>query len=90
MLNARIHTQQFQYEVGCRKVCRAMLNLSIGESRASEAGKNAQVVAYTEVEVGLDRHGFYFGVAQGTHRRRFHLGGHRLSHKECSLHSDEG
>ena len=41
-----------QYEAGYRKVCRAMLNLSTGQSRASKVGRNAQAVVYTEVEVG--------------------------------------
>jgi hypothetical protein len=41
-----------QYEVGYHKVCGEMLNMSTSESRALEAGRNAQVVAYTKVEVG--------------------------------------
>jgi hypothetical protein len=35
-----------QYEAGYCKVCGAILNLAIGESRASKANKNAQVVAF--------------------------------------------
>ena len=79
-----------QYEVGYRKIHGAMFNLPTGESRALEAGKNTQVVAYTEVEVRQDCHGFYFGITQDTHQRRFHLGSSQSSHKEYSLHSNKG
>jgi hypothetical protein len=41
-----------QYKVGYHEVCGAMLNLPTSESKASEASRNAQAVAYTEVEVG--------------------------------------
>ena len=41
-----------QYEARYHKVCVAMLNLPTGESKASEASKNAEVIAYGEVEVG--------------------------------------
>jgi hypothetical protein len=41
-----------QYEAGYHKVCGAMLNLPIGESKALEPSRNAQAIAYTEVEVG--------------------------------------
>jgi hypothetical protein len=38
--------------VGYRKVYGAMLNLLAGESRALEAGRIAQAIAHTEVELG--------------------------------------
>jgi hypothetical protein len=41
-----------QYKARYRKVCGAMLNLSTSESGASKANRNAQAIAYTEVEVG--------------------------------------
>jgi hypothetical protein len=44
-----------------------MFNPPISEGRASEAGENAQTVAYTEVEVERDHYEFYFGVTQDTH-----------------------
>ena len=41
-----------QYEAGYCEVCKAILNLPRGESRGLEAGRNAQVVSCTEIEVG--------------------------------------
>ena len=51
-----------QYEEGHCKVCRAMYNLPKSEGRASKASEDTQAIAYTEVEVGRDRYGFYFGL----------------------------
>jgi hypothetical protein len=64
-----------QCKAGYCKVCRAMLNLPIGERRASKADRDAQAIVYTKVKVGQNRNGFYFGVTQDAHWRRFHLGG---------------
>jgi hypothetical protein len=61
---------------GYCEVCGAVLNLPTSDARASEASKDTEAIANTEVEVGQDCYGLYFGVTQGTHRRRFHLGGH--------------
>ena len=41
-----------QYEEGHCEVCGAMSNLQTSGGRASDAGGDAQAVAYTKVEVG--------------------------------------
>jgi hypothetical protein len=79
-----------QYEEGHCEVCGTMSNLPISEGKTSKADRNAQAVTCTEVEVGQDCYGFYLGLTQGTHWRRFHLGSYRSSNEECSLHSHEG
>jgi hypothetical protein len=45
-----------KYEVGHHKVWEAVLNLPTGEGKALKAGRDAQVIAYTKVEVGRDYH----------------------------------
>jgi hypothetical protein len=41
-----------QYEAGYCEVCEAVFTLPISEGRASEASRDAQTVAYIEVEMG--------------------------------------
>jgi hypothetical protein len=41
-----------QCEAGYHRICGVVFNLPTSKSRASEAGKDAQAVANTEVEVG--------------------------------------